>query len=56
MSNSNQKTAAQRKDSIGKLCNPRHKHHSKRGCNAVEKAIETRVRQEGKREAQQRDY
>lgn len=56
MSNSNRKTIAQRKDAIGKWVNARHKHHSKRGCNAVEKAIETRVRREGKREAQQLDY
>lgn len=34
-----------------KLHNVRHGHGPRRGCNAVEKAAETRVRQAGKREA-----
>lgn len=32
-----------------KWCNARHGHGPRRGCNAVEKAAETRVRQAGRR-------
>lgn len=33
----------------GKWVNARHGHGPRRGCNAVEKAVETRVRQAGRR-------
>lgn len=42
---------AQGQDALAKLCVIRHGNGSRRGCNAAEKAIETRVRQAGKREA-----
>ncbi len=32
-----------------KMFNIRHGHGPRRGCNAVEKALETKVRQEGKK-------
>ena len=38
---------------MGKVVNTRHGHGPRRGCNAVEKAIETKVRQAGKREVRQ---
>jgi len=42
-------TKAQGQDHMAKLCNRRHGHGPRRGCNAVEKSIETRVRQAGKK-------
>ena len=41
---------AQGQEQMAKMCNVRHGHGPKRGCNAVEKAIETRVRHAGRRE------
>lgn len=37
-----------------KQMNIRHGHGPRRGCNAVEKAIETRVRREGKAACRER--
>ena len=37
-----------------KLCVQRHGHSNKRSYNAAEKAIETRVRHQGKQECQER--
>lgn len=34
---------------LAKLMNIRHGHGPRRGCNAVEKAVETRVRQAAKK-------
>lgn len=38
---------------LAKLMNIRHGHGPRRGCNAVEKAVETRVRQAGKLEVRE---
>lgn len=40
---------AQGQDHLAKLVNRRHGHGPRRGCNAVEKAAETKVRQAGRR-------
>lgn len=45
---------AQGQPHFAKLVNPRHGHGPKRGCNAVEKAAETKVRQSGKKACQDR--
>jgi len=41
---------AQGQDPQRKLCVIRHGHGPRRGCNAEEKAAETKVRQAGKKE------
>jgi hypothetical protein len=41
---------AQGQDALAKVCSIRHGGGSKRSCNALEKAIETKVRQAGRRE------
>lgn len=41
---------AQRNPTGEKLCNARHGHGHIRGKNAVEKAAETKVRQDGKKQ------
>lgn len=43
-------TKAQGQDHMAKLVTIRHGHAPRRSCNAQEKAIETRVRQAGKKE------
>jgi len=40
---------AQGQDIMAKLVNRRHGHGPRRGCNAVEKAVETKVRQAGRK-------
>lgn len=47
-------TKAQGQDHLGKMCSIRHGGGSKRSANALEKAIETKVRQQGKKECKER--